>query len=123
MLGCSRTNQRHEIDGVVTLDGKPIEAGTIAFLPQAGTKSPTAGGNITQGRFAITSAAGPFAGSFRVEVAATQKTGRKIKDPRFEGTVDEVMSIIPAQYNRESRLSAEVTQDGPNHFEFALQTR
>ena len=65
---------------------------------------------------------GTFAGTFRVEITAVRKTGRKVED-RFGEAIDETEQAIPAQYNRDSGLTADVTEQGPNRFEFALQSK
>jgi hypothetical protein len=121
VLGCSHATERRAIEGTVTLDGKPLETGSITFMPQPGTKSPTAGGSISQGRFSVSPAGGVFAGKFRVEITASRKTGRQVESPRSGGMVDETVPLIPTQYNRDSKLTAEITAQGANHFEFALQ--
>jgi hypothetical protein len=123
LIGCSRSSGRQGIEGVVTLDGKPLETGSITFVPQPGTKGPTAGGTISQGRFAVSPAGGTFAGTFRVEITAARKTGRKVADPRLGEMIDETEQAIPVEYNRDSHLTAEVTEQGSNRFEFALQSR
>ena len=76
--GCSRATGRQALEGTVTLDGNPLAEGSIVFIPQAGTKSPTCGGNISQGRFSILPAGGASCGTFRVEITAARNTGRKV---------------------------------------------
>lgn len=122
LIGCSQTARRG-LEGTVTFDGKPLEAGSIAFMPQPGTKSPTVGGAITQGQFSIEPARGAIPGTFRVEITATRSTGRTLADPRFGKPIDETVQFIPAQYNVDSRLTATVSEQGPNHFEFMLQSK
>jgi len=123
LIGCSQANGRQGLDGTVTLDGKPLEAGSIAFVPQPGTSSPTAGGDISQGRFSIAAPGGVTPGTFRVEITATRGTGKTLTDPRFGKPVDETVQYIPAQYNSNSRLTATITEQGPNRFEFAIQSK
>ena len=40
---------RAKVSGTVTLDGQPVESGTISFYPTANS-GPTAGGGIENGR-------------------------------------------------------------------------
>ncbi len=120
--GCSE-NARRGLEGTVVLDGKPLEAGSIAFLPQPGTKSPTVGGAISQGRFSIEPASGALPGTFRVEITATRSTGRTLTDPRFGKPIEETVQFIPPQYNVDSQLTATVAEQGPNHFEFQLESK
>lgn len=108
------------IEGVVTLDGQPLPKGSIQFIPLPGTDGPTAGANIVDGKFVIQSSGGPFAGKFRVQITAAGLTGRKVLDPRSDQMVDEYSQILPARYNNQSELQADVKTGVPNRLEFAL---
>ena len=108
------------IEGTVTLDGKPLQKGDIQLSPLPGTASPTVGGAIANGKFNIPSALGPMVGKFRVQISSAGLTGRKILDPRRNIMMDEYGELLPAKYNSQSQLQAEVTSSGPNHFEFAM---
>ena len=48
-LGCGR--EEIHIAGNVTFDGKPLEEGTIEFIPIEGTAGPSTGGSIRAGRY------------------------------------------------------------------------
>ena len=123
MAGCTRATDRQSLKGTVTLDGAPLAEGSILFLPQPGTKGPTSGGKIAKGLFSISPAGGAFSGKFRVEITAVRNTGKKVKDHRMGNLIDETEQFIPARYNRESELTAQVGEQGPNQFEFALKTK
>ena len=121
--GCS--GQRGGVAGKVTLDGAALETGSISFLPIEGTESPTAGAVITNGAYEIPRDKGPMPGIFRVEIRAQRKTGNKIPagSPAPPGTlVDETVEAIPARYNKESTLRAEV-KAGANPLNFELSTK
>ncbi len=123
LAGCGRSSDRQALEGTVTLDGAPLAEGSITLRPLPGTRGPTAGGKISDGKFSVSPEGGTFVGTFRVEITASRKTGRKVKDPRFGREVDEVEQYIPRRYNHQSELTAEVTAEGPNQFKFALTTR
>ena len=118
-VGCGQPGNRLGLNGTVTLDGEPLEVGSIAFLPGSDTKGPTAGGRISEGQFSVAADKGIFEGEFRVAITASRKTGRQEKDP-FGNPFDVREQYLPARYNRQSELTAEVTSSGPNEFEFAL---
>ena len=122
LLGCSQSTGRQSLDGAVEFDGAPLAEGSIVFLPQPGTKSPTCGGTISQGRFSILPAGGAACGTFRVEITAIRKTGKKVTDPKEGKLVDELEQFIPTRYNQQSELTATVSEEGPNRFEFALKS-
>ena len=119
--GCSdHAGGRLAVQGTVTLDGQPLTRGSISFRPVAGTSGPTAGAKIVDGRFSIPSGKSVFAGKYRVEITATRKTGRQVKDPTFGTTVDQVAQYLSDRYNRSSELVAEVKPGGPNDLKFDL---
>ena len=124
LLGCSQSGGRQSLEGTVTLDGVPVAEGSIVFLPQAGTKSPTCGGTISEGQFSIAPAGGAACGTFRVEITALRNTGRKVTSFYMGQSIekDESEQYIPARYNSQSELTAPVTEQGPNRFEFALKS-
>ena len=103
----------------MALDGQSLPDGDIAFRPVSGTKGPSAGGRIIEGKFSVSPQQGLFVGTFRVEITASRKTGRQEKTLTGQ-MVDQYEQYLPKRYNRQSELTVEVTEDGPNHFEFAL---
>ncbi|MEO8494687.1 MAG: hypothetical protein ABI614_06435, partial [Planctomycetota bacterium] len=67
------------IKGEVTIDGQPVEGpATIVFYPEKGTESPSASGEIVDGKYEIPVDKGPSAGLFRVEITWPKPTGKKI---------------------------------------------
>ena len=123
LCGCGGSGNRAAIDGVVTCDGKPLEKGQITFVPQIGTKGPTAGAEIAAGKFTIPAAGGTFAGKFRVEVTASRPSGRKIPDRLTGKLVDAYEQFIPQKYNADSQLTADVKAGAENRFEFAVNSK
>src|SRR6266446_4970450 len=100
LAGCGSDN-RGAVSGKVTLDGQPLKKASIAFIPMEGTQSPSSGGTIENGTYAIERAKGPMAGSYRVEIRAPTATGKKILagSPAPPGTmVDEVKEAVPCTW-------------------------
>lgn len=123
LMGCGNPSARQSLTGKVTLDGRPLSEGSIRFVPAAGTLGPSAGGAIKDGTFSIDAEKGTLCGSFRVEITATRKTGKKIKEP-MSGEIMEVQTqFLPARYNSDSQLTAEVKSNEANQFDFALESR
>ncbi|MBI83454.1 MAG: hypothetical protein CMJ81_09680 [Planctomycetaceae bacterium] len=131
MCACNGHDGRQGLQGIVTLDGQPLPAGGIDFYPQPDTPGPTAGGQIVDGHFSVGRGGGTMAGTFRVAITALRKTGRQVEDPTAamidpEATsvlTDEYEQYIPARYNMQSELTAEVKEDGANTFEFQLSSQ
>ena len=116
---------RAAVEGQVTLDGVPIEKGSIFFRPTGETKGMSAGGPIANGRYELPADKGPVVGTNLVEIHADRRTGRKVPvivgDPR-EGVKDEVVEAIPDRYNTQTKLTCQI-DSGSNERDFALTTK
>ncbi len=117
IVGCSLGSEA-TVSGEVTLDGVPIQNGTISFIPADG-ETATAGGRIEDGTYSVVVPPGPK----RVEISATKVVGQR---PAYEGAPDSPMverreSIIPERYNVQSDLTLDV-QSGRNVQNFALES-
>jgi len=116
--GCREPN-RAAVGGKVTLDGQPVEEGTISFIPPSGHPGPTAWGPIKEGTYAISAHQGPAPTANRVEIHWTRRTGRK--SPYFP-EMDEYREAIPDRYHRDSQLQVEV-KPGENRLDFELKSQ
>lgn len=112
--GCSpaRRNDTVPVTGVVTLGGQPIEAGDICFKPDDAQQGVT-GARIERGRY---SGQAPT-GRNRVLITAS---GTTAASPIVEG-VRLPVNIVPACYNVDTTLSAEVVAGRVNTFDFVLE--
>jgi hypothetical protein len=112
----------HEpVSGTVTLDGKPLEKGTITFTPTEGGEF-GAGGVIADGRYKIGRADGPVPGPHAVKVWSRRPTGKKIPSDDQPGTfIEETAEVLPARYNDRSELKADVKKGADNRFDFELK--
>jgi hypothetical protein len=124
-IGCGKKGpQRAAASGHVTLDGQPIEKGVIQFLPVEGTIGPETGAVISKGQYDIPRERGPIVGKSRIELRASQKTGRKMQDPTGRpGTMtDEYKEMFPPNFNTNSSLVREI-KDEPNPLDFDIQSK
>jgi hypothetical protein len=112
---------RYALSGKVTLDGAPLEAGTISFIADGHQGNP-AGGPVVKGEYAVDADRGANAGNYRVEVRWQKPTGQQVKDEDTGGMVDVTQEAIPAQYNAQSTLKAEVKPD-KTKFDFDLKSK
>ena len=104
--------------GQVTLDGEPLATGNIQFRPIAGDAG-TGGGPITDGKF---EAVVPVA-NMRVEITASKVIGtRKAYPTPNSPEVDDVVELIPKQYNVDSKLTLDV-KEGRQEARFDLQSK
>lgn len=110
--GCGPSGPKtYPVSGTVSFENQPIPDGYISFIAADG-EGPPGGGPIKDGKFSFEATAGKK----RVEVNAS----------REEGPVDPAMGAtprkpyIPARYNTETTLEANVTPEGPNTFDYPL---
>lgn len=116
MAGCS-SSDRHSVSGDVTLDGKPMENGSISFRPVPGNDSNTAGGTISNGKFHLPANHGLKPGKYMVTIHAVELTGRKIEDPETGNLIAELGTI---RFKNADHLDAEVTGNGASHLQYDL---
>lgn len=103
--GCSEN--KVEVSGRVTFDGQPIDHGTIRFASDDG-QGPTAGATIKGGRYQTEVTIGPKT----VQIDGYRQTGEEKQNPADPSSpmVPTYEPIVPAKFNRESTLSAEITR-------------
>lgn len=144
IVGCGRTGlERASIHGTVTLDGQPVESGSVRLVSISEKGGPSSGGEIVSGEYYIDDAKGPALGLHRVEVYVPYNTGRKIPSPmggpvtieidpnappdptsnqNQSGMVDAWSDKAPLKYNRESILKVEI-QSGSNEFNIEMDSK
>jgi len=129
--GCSGGNKgpaRAPVQGTITLDGQPLQNALVRFVPQAPTTGPAAMTSVEEGKFELPLKYGPLVGSHRVEIVRCELE----PDPEDVEAVQKYLAErkkrkrvpgIPARYNEQSSLSAEVSAKGPNEFQFDLVSK
>jgi hypothetical protein len=122
--GCTDSDDplRGEVRGEVTLDGQPIDDGSISFEPIEDNVGPTSGGSIEAGHYRVRQSNGPAIGTNRVEINVPRKTGRQIPHPANPGaTIDEIVEAAPPKYNERSEQVVDV-KPGKNTFDFHMES-
>ena len=104
LAGCVPAPLLLEVNGDVTLDGKPVGTGTdakIRFDPLDATGN-TAETFLTAGKYA----ARLVPGQYKVSVTWNRPTGRTVKGlPAGPGEdADEIETLVPGRYNTTSEL-------------------
>ncbi len=103
--GCGRGGPAEaKVSGSIKFDGKPLETGTITFIPSDG-KGATAGTEIKEGRYSLRVPPGPK----RVEVRSPKsKPAPPAKPQAGPQSPPPPEESIPAVYNSQSTISKEV---------------
>jgi hypothetical protein len=110
---------RAKVSGTVTLDGQPVESGTISFYPTANS-GPTAGGGIENGRYTLEASPGEMT----VVISANKVVGKhKMFDTKDSPVVDKVAEVIPERYNKTSELKVTLKPGVNDEVNFELTTK
>jgi len=111
--GSSNGPPMENVSGTVTFDGTSVALGEVVFLPADG-KGRSDAGKIVDGKFQFQVPAG----AKKVQITATRESAEKAPDglPNF-------VSYIPANYNENTTLTAEVKKGAKNEFPFALTSK
>ena len=120
-LGCDGRPSRVPVSGQVTIDGKPLEFGTIAFYPSAGGR-PGGATLAEDGSYSITmyeTNDGLPPGEYSVTVAAANwisddackwHSPKRYQDPKQSGLTAEIKS-------EDAALNFDLTWEGDAHSE------
>ena len=114
--------QRFPLSGKVTYDGEAVDAGTISFLPLAGSKQRVSGGEIADGAYSVPEADGANSGKYRVEIHWAKKTGKQHYDGELQMEVDDRREALPPRFHTESELTADVSPK-QTKFDFLLKSK
>ena len=120
------------VEGIVTLDDKPLSGAVLLFQPQGNTLGQ--GGTArsgADGKFALTAfdlnAKGAAPGSYRVTISKKVKPDGSDFNPRpdEDPMTAAYKELLPPQYTDDSltTLSAEVPTEGMQGLEFSLSSK
>lgn len=119
-LGCQKADplNRQAVSGTITLDGQPLESGSIEFSPvDNGTFS---GATIENGTYAIPKEKGLSPGAYIVRISAANADAEPVGLPGESNKI--APELIPAKYNAESDLEITVQADSENTFDVDVKT-
>ena len=113
---------RQAVSGTVTLDGVPLEQGTIEFLPR-GQGRVASGTVIKRGRYEIGRQRGLPPGSYTVRISSP--VGGPSGPPGSQKPPKDApirRERIPSRYGAQSQLRVEVQEGSPSMFDFDLKS-
>jgi hypothetical protein len=103
------------VSGSVTVDGQPLEEGTIHFQP-ADSEAKGTGSMVQEGIFSL-SRQPLHPGKYRVSVAGFRKTGRMVADPQR----GQVAETAPWSFQN-SPLQIDVSEENCHELKIELKT-
>jgi len=118
--GCG--SRRPVVSGVVTLDGQPLDNGTIQLVPVAGDGQTSAAILDAQGRYQME--ASPT--KMKVIISSSRVTGKR---PAYEGVPDSPWietrdEVLPPRYSDRNKTELTITiVPGENKEDFHLKTK
>ena len=106
LLSSCDGNRMADLRGTVSLNGQPVDEGSILFRSQDDPQGPEWGGPIKNGKYE----AKLPPGTMKVTVSWLKSTGQKKKtyDTPDSPEVPELEEVIPAKYNSATELRFEV---------------
>jgi hypothetical protein len=119
--GCGPGDGRVSVFGTVTYQGKPVPAGAITFLTTVGAPGPVCGDMIRDGRYDVPKTKGILPGTYRVMISYPGPGGELTPEEIAVGVSPRAKELLPAKYNTETTLTAEVKAGQRNHLDFKLE--
>jgi hypothetical protein len=126
LVGCRPRSDRLAVSGDVTLDGAPLDEGSIRLTSTGTEKLFASGAMIQKGKYHIPQEKGLPPGTYRVEISSPDTKAPLVVykgapgEPALPPTAPE---RIPPEYNSNSKHTVEVRVDGDNHFAFDIVRR
>jgi hypothetical protein len=125
VVQCGCSDGKVVVRGSATVDGLPIDEGSISLEPADG-QGPTTGGMIKAGKYELTGNAAAVPGEKIVRIVGLRQTGKMIRagPPAPPGTmIPEMVQCVPPQYNDKSQLRVDVKAGKPNTHDFHLDSK
>jgi hypothetical protein len=126
MVGCGQSNPlgRVAVSGKITLDGHPLPPeGSIRFIPEKSSGIQTGAPVDANGEYHIENLKGLPPGKYRVQISSTEKPKAAPAIPGSGGMPPPAIERLPAKYNSDTTLTAEVSLAEPARFDFDLKTK
>ncbi|HVX59839.1 MAG TPA: hypothetical protein VHC19_04530 [Pirellulales bacterium] len=121
-LGCGKaaTNGRQPVSGKVTLQGAPLDSGSIQFMPPDPGGQFGGGAVITNGEYKISAQQGLPVGKYKVVISAGDAS-QPVAEGEMPGEAGPpAKERIPEEYNVKSDKVVEVAADKENVFDFDI---
>ena len=122
LLGCGPKSDLLEVTGEVSLNGAPVNSGSIRFTSVGTDRVSSTGAMIRGGEYSIPQVRGLLPGTYQIVISAADENAPKVmaRDASGRPQIEVAQELIPAEYNTESEKTVDVTVDGENHFVFDI---
>ena len=118
LAGCGEDPGLVHVSGGVSVDGQPVEKGSISFIPLDG-QGPTTGAEITAGKYVSTAPTGES----KVEIRVPKVMGQKKLYDTPDSPVQNILAeALPPKYNEQTELRFQ-GKPGRNEKTWDLKTK
>lgn len=114
VLGCSKGRPMGDVQGRVSINGQPLEQGSVRFIPINGDTA-TAGGDVRDGNFHVEVPVAKQRVEFSANVVDREKT-----PPNATAEQIVMKKLVPDRYNAHSELTLDVVSGVNRPPEFKL---
>src|SRR5271156_764634 len=91
------------VEGSVSLDGQPVDGGTISFVPEDYKEGGIVKTEIKGGKYSLDKGHGLIPGKYKVVASLKQKTGKIVPSDEPPGTREEVIERMK-DFNKQNRM-------------------
>ncbi len=128
VIGCGGGDDgldRQPVTGTITLDGAPLETGTIRFLPESAEAATETSTAIDAGAYAFDKATGPVPGTYKVSISSIKGSDFELPQGKMPGEVHPppTKDKVPAAYNVKTTLTATITAGHTDPINFTLNSK
>lgn len=114
LAGCSSGNVG-SVTGQVTVDGAPVQMGSLDFKPVSNPTSRGAGAAISAGRFELGEGHGLQPGKYAVTAQVSKSTGKTFNDPQ-KGPVPVLQPLTLSDSPQEIEINGDNADQLQIHF-------
>lgn len=122
LFGCGAAKSPVPVEGVVTLDGKPLAKASVTFDPRIAEQTVYTATTDDAGHYVLqeleSSSVGAPAGSYRIKI----NTARPLTEGKIDESTKYSPELVPVRF-RDGSLTFDVPAEGTTEANFTLQSR
>jgi hypothetical protein len=127
VVGCAGSDglNRQPVTGSVTLDGTPLDKGTIRFMPTTTEATTETSTTSSGGKYTFGKDSGPVPGEYKVSISAVDDPNIQAKDGMVPGEYRPPTNKdkVPAKFNSNTTLTAKVQSGQSSPIDFTLTSK
>jgi hypothetical protein len=125
--GCGTKDElnRQAFSGTVTIDGKPLQEGTIRYTPDGSGAGTDVSTEISSGKYSFSKYDGPVPGAYKVAINSIENTAFEAPQGKTPGefVIPPRKQQVPGKYNLKTTLTAQVKEGQSTSIDFSLASK